>query len=172
MKRSIVGASCLLFALCGCGAEASPLPAAVAHKDRGMELRAHGEIDKAISEFDEAIGLAPDFATAYNERGLAWTANGESDKAIADFTEAIRLDPKKAMFYSNRGIVWKGKGDVNKAISDYDEAITLDPKGRRPTTTIGAIYGVLQAIWSVPSATTMTRSSWIRSMLRPIETVA
>jgi tetratricopeptide (TPR) repeat protein len=52
----------------------------------------------AISKFDDAIKLNPDFADAYKYRGMAYSARGSSkqdyDQAIKDFETALRLNPK------------------------------------------------------------------------------
>jgi len=99
-----------------------------AYNNRGLPWNAKGEYDKAIADFDQAIGLDPKLALAYNGRGYAWNAKGENDKAIADFDQAIGLDPKDALAYNGRGLAWNAKGEYDKAIADFDQAIGLDPK--------------------------------------------
>ena len=38
-----------------------------------------GELDKAVSDYAEAIRLKPDFAVAYDHRGLAEIEKGDFD---------------------------------------------------------------------------------------------
>jgi tetratricopeptide (TPR) repeat protein len=97
------------------------------HYDRGVAWYAKGELDRAISEFNEAIRLDPASASAYCCRALAWYDKKDLDRAIADSNEAIRLDPKHTWAYNNRGNAWAAKREFAKAIADYDEAIRLDP---------------------------------------------
>ena len=109
------------------------------------------ELDKALSEYDEAIRLDPKNGMAYCGRGAASTGKGEFDKAIASFDEAIRLDPKIANlpFYkryravaeslrpnpqnskfaeeAQRGLDAFERADYDQAIVALDEAIRLDP---------------------------------------------
>jgi tetratricopeptide (TPR) repeat protein len=53
-----------------------------------------GDLDKALSECELAIKMAPDFALAYQYRGLIYDEMGQLEKAIADFQETVRLDPE------------------------------------------------------------------------------
>jgi tetratricopeptide (TPR) repeat protein len=53
-----------------------------------------GELEKALSECENAIQLKPDLATAYNWRGEIFDEMGESKKAITDYQTAVRLDPE------------------------------------------------------------------------------
>ena len=69
-----------------------------------MNTGNHGDCEKAIADYTEAIRLDPKDAKAYYNRGVAYGEKGERDKAIADFTEAIRLNPKMAWAYIFRGV--------------------------------------------------------------------
>ena len=63
------------------------------HHIRGMAYYEQGELDRAVTAFDRAIELKPDYASAFFNRGLAYSAMGDYDRAIADFTQAITLNP-------------------------------------------------------------------------------
>jgi tetratricopeptide (TPR) repeat protein len=53
-----------------------------------------GEIEKALSDCNLAIELAPDLPAAYNYRGMILEDIGKLDQAFADYQEAIRIDPE------------------------------------------------------------------------------
>ena len=58
----------------------------------GSILSEGGWVSEAISAYDMALRLKPDYAEAYYNRGTAKTLIGEYDTALADFDEAIRLN--------------------------------------------------------------------------------
>jgi tetratricopeptide (TPR) repeat protein len=95
---------------------------------RGMIWREQWhELDKALTDYNEAIRLDPTRGWLYGNRGNAHSDKHDYDKAIADYTQAIKLDPKEPISYSNRGIAWSNKKDYDKAIADHTEAIRLSP---------------------------------------------
>ena len=65
---------------------------AILHHDRGMALRAKGDLAGALKDFEEAIKLDPNYARGFADRGSARFAQHDFDGAIADLDEAIRLD--------------------------------------------------------------------------------
>ncbi len=101
---------------------------ASAYNNRGNAYRAKDDMNRAIADYDEAIGLDPKYAAAFRNRGNAYRAKGDHDRAIAEYSEAIRLDPNDALAFNNRGVAYRAKGDHGRAIADYSEAIRLDPK--------------------------------------------
>ncbi|HEY2839601.1 MAG TPA: tetratricopeptide repeat protein [Pirellulales bacterium] len=102
-------------------------PGASAFINRGRIWLKKKEVDKAFSDFDEAVRLDPKYAAAYINRGSVWQLKGEFEKAIADYNESIRLDPELVGAYLGRGICWYQKNEYAKAIADLNQALRLDP---------------------------------------------
>lgn len=96
--------------------------------NNGREAYTRGDLNEALSAYDEAIRLDPTNAPAYVARGRVWMDREEAEMALSDYNEAIRFDPKYANAYMNRGIVWHLKGETEKEVADYNEAIRLDSK--------------------------------------------
>ncbi len=86
------------------------------------------ELDKAISDCDEAIRINPRYVPAYIDRGRMWTGEQHYGKAIKDFDEAIRLDPKNASAHFERALACLGMKEYGKATKDFEQALRLDPK--------------------------------------------
>ena len=126
----IVWAVFLLLA--GCATEKpierAPLPQETAETyfNRGVDSSQKGDFKKAVSDYNKAIDVNPEFVVAYLNRGYSHSRMGESDKAIADYTKAIELNPRYAIAYHNRGFVYRRMGEYDRAILDFTKAIEID----------------------------------------------
>jgi tetratricopeptide (TPR) repeat protein len=95
---------------------------------RGVGWYEEGNLDNALSDYNEAIRLRPRERAWYNNRGIVGAGMKQYDKAIQDYDEAIRLDPSYPLPYLNRGNAWAKKKEFDQALRDYDQAIKLDDK--------------------------------------------
>ena len=100
---------------------------AILHNNRGVALRAQGDLAAAVKDFTAAIGANPDFARAYSNRGSTLLTQLNFEGAIADLDQAIKLDPSDAAALMARGYAYYEKGNSARAIEDYNEAIRLAP---------------------------------------------
>ena len=84
--------------------------------NRGNAYAKKGDLDRAISDFNEAIDLDLKNAAAFYNRGNAYLEKGDFDRAISDFDDAIKLgfklDSKDAFVFHNRGTAYQEKGDL------------------------------------------------------------
>ena len=95
--------------------------------NRGIAYRRVGDLERALSDYNQAIRLNPLAADAYNNRGNAFKELNQLDRAIQDYDEAIRLNPRYAHAYNNRGVIFLGSGQPGRAADDFDHAIGCDP---------------------------------------------
>ncbi|MCY4553555.1 MAG: tetratricopeptide repeat protein [Candidatus Poribacteria bacterium] len=91
----------------------------------GCLLWEGGKAEKALSAYETAIRLKPDYAEVHNNRGNVKNRLGCSDDALADYDIAIRLNPHFAEAYHNRGVQKVLCEEFDAAIVDYDEAIRI-----------------------------------------------
>ena len=61
------------------------------YTERGWDFFQKKDYDKAISDYDVAIRLDPNYAIAYTSRGLAYVRQGRYDQAQSDFAKAKEL---------------------------------------------------------------------------------
>jgi tetratricopeptide (TPR) repeat protein len=79
---------------------------------------------EALSDFENALRLDPDFAPAYLYRGTLRALAADRLGAIADYNQAIRLWPNFAEAYNMRGNAYS-EDNKQAAIADYTQAIRL-----------------------------------------------
>jgi tetratricopeptide (TPR) repeat protein len=93
---------------------------AAAFNNRGGAYGATGDLDHALTDFNQAISVDPNAAFAYQGRANLFFFKKDYDHAITDYNEAIRLDPKFARAFNGRGNGYQAKGDLDRAIADFD----------------------------------------------------
>jgi tetratricopeptide (TPR) repeat protein/S1-C subfamily serine protease len=99
-----------------------------AYNNRGVAKSELGDNKGAISDYDMAIQINPQYADAYYNRGSSKSTLGDKKGAIADYDMAIRINPQYADAYSNRGSSKSELYDEEGAIADYDIAIRINPQ--------------------------------------------
>jgi Flp pilus assembly protein TadD len=99
----------------------------VAHYNFGVVLGRKGQMDGAISQYQEAIHLKPNYSDTHNNLGIALGKKGQMDEAISQYQEAIRLKPDNAGAHNNLALALVRKGQIDGAISQCQEAIRLKP---------------------------------------------
>jgi tetratricopeptide (TPR) repeat protein len=93
---------------------------------RGVAFKLNGELDRAISDYNQAIKLNGKLASAYNNRGVAYDRKGDYERAIGDYDQALKLKPSSESYF-NRGNVHLAKSQYDHAIDDFNQAIRLRP---------------------------------------------
>ena len=96
--------------------------------DRGNAKQELKEYKAAITDYDKAIELNPNFTEAYSKRGNVKFFLQEYQEAILDYDKAIELNPNYYKAYSNRAVSKQELKDYKGAIADFDKAIELNPK--------------------------------------------
>jgi len=103
------------------------LPAPILH-NKGIALYNQGKYVEAISAFDKAIEIDPQYAAAWCYKGFALDELGKHDEATKAYDKAIEIDPQyAAAAWFNKGYALNNQGKYVEAITAYDEAIRLDP---------------------------------------------
>jgi tetratricopeptide (TPR) repeat protein len=92
----------------------------------GVVLLEDGREDTARQCFENAVILAPDFASAHNNLGVT-LAGTDPEAAIACFRRAIARDAGLADPHYNLAKALRGLGRLDEAIDHYRAALALQP---------------------------------------------
>lgn len=113
----------------------------ILYTNRGQVYADKGDLESALSDFNEALRLDPTNARGYASRCKMYRLKGELDMALADCNKALELDPDYAWAYSERGLVYKDRDELDEALADYDRATEINPDYAWPYNYRGIIFG-------------------------------
>src|SRR5581483_6457002 len=86
------------------------------------------EFDKAMTDWNETVRLAPEDCRGFYLRGQCWLVQKQQDKALKDLNEVVRLQPKWPEGFALRGSCRSRQKDYANAIKDFDEALGLNAR--------------------------------------------
>ncbi len=99
-----------------------------------------GQTDKALADYDRAIGIDPRNQLAYLGRGtLLATRARNYRRAIDDFNRTLQIEPGNTTALTARGEAWSQLGEFGPALADLDEAIKLAPTHPHPLVVRGLV---------------------------------
>ncbi len=92
---------------------------------RGIVNHELGDLQEAITNWNKAIEINPQYVDAYIKRGYAKRQLGDYQGSISDFTKAIVIDPQDASAYDERGNSKLILGDERGGCADIKKAVSL-----------------------------------------------
>jgi tetratricopeptide (TPR) repeat protein len=118
----------------------------VAHNNLGYLCADRGELDKAISHFETALGIRSSKLDPHYSVGSAFvqvnladalSRKGQPDEAIVHYEEAIKLQPNYADAYYNRGNILFAEGRIDEAMADWEKTLQIRPDDADAHTCLG-----------------------------------
>ena len=94
---------------------------------QGNAFYAAGQFDKALSQFNMALELAPDNPTNLTNRGAALAKLERRDEALADYNRSLELRPDDPDTFNNRGVTFRHLQRYGEALADYNRSLKLRP---------------------------------------------
>ncbi|WP_045356369.1 trypsin-like peptidase domain-containing protein, partial [Microcystis aeruginosa] len=100
-------------------------PRAAWYLNRGNLYSDLQKYELALSDYNKAIDINPNYAGAYNNRGILYKDLQKYELALSDYNKAIDINPNFAMAYNNRGNLYSDLQKYELALSDYNKAIDI-----------------------------------------------
>ena len=93
--------------------------------NRGNYFIQKGQMDSAMSSFNQALEKDSTYYRAYHGRGTVYLSSKKYIEAIKDYTTCIRQKFNYADAFYGRGIAYLGSGKNEKACQDFQEAMNF-----------------------------------------------
>ena len=81
----------------------------------GYEAQDRGEIDAAITWYQKAATMDPEYAAPHNDLGILFEAKGWLDRAELSYQKALSIDPNYEEAHTNLALLYERKGELEKA---------------------------------------------------------
>ncbi len=118
IERRIEGCTALIERRDASGPELSSVYAM-----RALAYSLKGQYGTAISDYDVAIGMRPDFAVALNNRAWAYYRWGKATTGLPDVERSLELSPTSAHSLDTRAHIKQFLGEPQQALRDYTKAM-------------------------------------------------
>jgi len=99
---------------------------APAHTDLGFLLDLQRN-DEAISEYQAALKLDPDYLEAHNYLAIALARQGKIPEAVEQFQQVTRIDPDSVLGYYNLGIALADMEKDDESAEAFRQAVRVNP---------------------------------------------
>ena len=96
--------------------------------------------DTAITYFEEAIQLNPNFSEAYNNLGNVKKRIGKIEEAISCFKKAIELKENNILAYFNLANTYRENRYFNELIETYEKILSFNPNDVKTLYNLGSVY--------------------------------
>lgn len=90
--------------------------------------REQGAWNLAVTDYEAALALNPNYAMAVNNLGLVYKNLGQWDKAIINYSRSIELDSTDINGFINRGIAFGFVQKFDSALIDLNHAVNMKQK--------------------------------------------
>jgi tetratricopeptide (TPR) repeat protein len=107
---------------------------------KGISESKGGNCEKAITYYEQALKIDPQFAFAWDNIGICYRRLENYDKALEAYQKSLEIDPTGQMPLQNIAIVYQYKKEYNKALEAYQKLSEIDKNNPEVFYGIGNIY--------------------------------
>ncbi len=101
----------------------------MAHNNLGLWYVSHGEPDKAMVHYKEALRLRKDYPQAHNNLGGLYENRGDLQAAAAEYRAALAIWTDYVVAHNNLGsVLGKMPGRQDEAMAEFRKALSLNPE--------------------------------------------
>ena len=97
-------------------------------KEKGIDLFGEGKSEEALTAFQKAVEINPEYVDARVRTGVVLSSLGRQGEALAEFDKALEFEPENLDAMCRKGNVLLAGQKFNDARAVFDAAIELDPE--------------------------------------------
>ena len=97
-----------------------------AHYNHGYALHRAANLDGALTAYNRALALEPDYARAHSNLGAIYQHRQQLEEAVSAYRAALALEPDAVETLNNLGLCYAGLGQTDQALEFYNRALDLD----------------------------------------------
>ena len=98
-----------------------------------------GHYEKAVWEYQKALGMDPQLVAAYNGIGIAYTMLEKYSQAVTAQQKALELQPNFAKAHAGLGLAYLRQNKTELALEHYRQTVALEPQFLEAHLKIGII---------------------------------
>jgi tetratricopeptide (TPR) repeat protein len=87
-----------------------------------------GNLEGALSDYNEAVRLMPTASGWINNRGNVYLKMRRFDKAIEDYSKSLEMNPNSSISFNNRALAYFNLRAYDNSLADYAKALQSDPE--------------------------------------------
>ena len=142
LSNSRIRRKCVIFAICLFFCCIGTVAAADVNEliFQGADYHYKGNLDKAVSSFEQAVQLDPENEYAHNQLGILYGKKDKFDKAYKEFLIVSELDRQNTFALLWLGILHLRKGEMNQAFERFNKIIQIDRNNADGYYFLGTIY--------------------------------
>ena len=107
------------------------------HFRLGDDMYRRGMYSEAITEYQKALTLNPNYADIRNHLGIAYSASGLFAEAVAEFEAALSVNPRFVDALLNLAITLRDNGRTDAARARFREVLVIEPDNAIALSNIG-----------------------------------
>ena len=105
----------------------------------GVCYKETGQLEMAVSCFEKATEIKPDFADAHFNLGLSLQELNQLEAAVKSYEVTLAIHSNYTKAHNNLGIIYKELGQMGAAVKSYEQAIDAQPDYAEAHNNLGVI---------------------------------
>jgi tetratricopeptide (TPR) repeat protein len=110
------------------------------YNNLGEALHRKGQLDEAVTQYQKALVIFPNYPEARNNLGNVLLRMGQVDEAIAQYQKALVIRPDYVSARNDLGVALLHTGRLDEAVAQFQKALEINPSHMDARDNLGAAF--------------------------------